>query len=482
MIDIKRASVSRTLAITAVSLWLVSLALPGFSVEYGETTMYGIYILFLGILFGWYVSGWAAYANVFFIMVAFKLLRKSDSIPTGITIAMVTLAASMPLFEGLILSEANLAIMPVVSWGWGAIFWLMSVGVLASATASRALLLPESIFKIVCVLLGAFLIAVGAYRMHQWGNASVQDREMYLPKSMAFSVADFCGVPLIWPTGPVVQAGETITVDIDARLRSVAAPDGPLKLPEFMRHERAGYDWEQFEPKGGPSMIIRSVASPKTIVLQVKSTPEGGVIKLLNTATGAVLYEQPLTLGITKNGHKRVCPLSGSDKRGGLSRGYYDALKVALGPVIKSSDTNVWFADAGDRKSQTKLINEEAKPCGSRGTYINVNDTEQELDGRHVVFGGYARKLSTFCSPSYVGLVFVGSGPVGRSRRLNSEVYLYDRKSLRPLASYYATPRCEDSGRCSATVPLENIVGLQIEDDKATVNTAEGLAVVERFF
>lgn len=482
MNNIKRASASRSLANTAIGLWLVSLALPGFSVENGGTPFYGIYILFSGILLGWGVNGWAAYANIFFIIAAFKLVRKPDSIPIGISIAMVVLAATIPMFNGPIQNEGTMATVPVVSWGWGAILWLSSIAVLATATACRAEILPESIPKIVALLLVALLIAVGAFRMHQWGNASDQDREMYLPRSMAFSVANFCRVPLVWPTGPVVQEGESVAVEIDGPLRSDVPPYMPIKLPEFARYERFGYDWEKFSLADLPSMTVRSTAAPKNIVLQVKSTPDGGVIKILNRATSAVLYEQPLRLGVAKDGRKRVCPLSGSDQWQGLSRGYYDALKVALGPVIKSGGATVSLENAGDRKPQTKLLSEEAKPCGGRGAYFDSKNAEQYLDGRQVVVGGDIRKLSTFCSPSYIGLVYVRAGPVGSSYRLNSDVYLYDRKSLRPLASFNDRSGCLVSGQCNGTVPPENIEGIQIENDKVTVNTAEGVAVSKRRF
>ena len=155
-------------------------------------------------------------------------------------------------------------------------------------------------------------------------------------------------------------------------------------------------------------------------------------------------------------------------------------MKVALGPVIKSNDATASSGNAGDRKPQTRLLSEEAIPCSNRGVYFDSKNAEQELDGRHVIFPGDIRKFSTFCSSSYIGFVYVRSGPVGSSDRLNSDVYLYDRKSLRPLASFNDRSGCLVSGGCIETVPPENIEGLQIEDGKATVLTVEGVAVVKR--
>jgi hypothetical protein len=480
MIEIKRISVSRVLTKAAICLWFVSLALPGFSVEHTSEPIYGIFILFAGILFGWAVNGWAAYANIFFLVIAFKLLRDADSIPIGLSIAMVALATTIPMFNGIIQSEGTMATVPVVSWGWGAILWLMSVGVLATATACRAGHLSESILKTAPLLLVALLISVGAYRMHQWDIANDQEREMYLPKSMALSVANFCGVPFVWPAGPVVEAGGVVAVDIDGGLRSDVPPYMPIKLPEFLHYERFGYDWEKYELADLPSITVRSESQPKNIVLQVKTTSEGGVIRILNRATKSVLYEQPLRLGVAKDGRKRVCPLSGSDQWSGLSRGHYDALKVALGPVIKSTGTSDALGNAGERKIQTKLLSEEAKPCGGSVQYFDYKNAERDLDGRRVVFDRDVRNLSPFCSPSYVGLIFVRSGPAGAPDRLNSDVYLYDRQTLQPLASFNDRGGCLVSGRCSGFVPPENINGLRIEDDRVTVNTAEGVAVAKR--
>jgi len=116
----------------------------------------------------------------------------------------------------------------------------------------------------------------------------------------------------------------------------------------------------------------------------------------------------------------------------------------------------------------------------TRGQYFDSKNAEQDLDGRRVVFGRDVRNLSTFCSPSYVGLVFVRSGTVGAFDRLNSDVYLYDRQTLRPLASFSDKGGCLVSGGCSGFVPAGNIDGLRIEDDKATINTAEGVAEAKR--
>jgi hypothetical protein len=280
----------------------------------------------------------------------------------------------------------------------------------------------------------------------------------------------------------MVQSGEIIALDIDGPLRWDVTPYMPIKLPEFVRYERLGYDWDKYSLADIPSMTVRSTPEPKKTLLQVKTTPDGGVIKIVNRATRVVLYEQPLRLVVAKDGRKRVCPLSGSDQWSGLSRGHYDALRVALGPIIKSSSTTASLGKLIDRPPQTKLLSEVAKPCGSRGMYFDSNNSEQDLDGRHVILNGDVRKLSPFCSSSYVGLAFVRSGPVGSPDRLNADVYLYDRRSLRPLASFNDRSGCLVSGACSGTVPPENIAELHIEDDKAIVNTVEGVAAIKRRF
>ncbi|MBK1685714.1 hypothetical protein CKO18_19370 [Rhodoferax fermentans] len=424
------------------------------------------------------VNGWAVYANIFFTIVAFRLLKKSDSTPIATTIAMVALTATIPLFEGPILSEATMETASVVSWGWGAILWVISIGVLAAATGIRSGILPESTLKIVPVLFASLLIAIGAYRMYQWKNANDQEREIYLPKSMAFSVADFYGIPFVWPTGPVVDAGDSVAVEIDGSLRSDVTPYVSIRVPELLSYERFGYDWQKFELADMPTLTVRSTVKPKNIALQVKRTPEGAVIRILNRASNTALYEQHLRLIVAKNNRTHVFPTSDSIEWSGLSRGYYDALKIALNPVVVPSEISPASRNIGKNKTQMKLAEEAAIPCEEKRTYFKSPDSFDNLDGRYVILDRY-HNFAALCSKSYVGLIFVWSTP-SRSSKLGSDVYLYDRITLRPLAKFSDRDECVYGVSCNEYVQPESISRVRIENDKVSVDTAAGVALVKR--
>jgi hypothetical protein len=151
----------------AVGLWLVSLALPGFIVQ-GRTEVWnGGNILWLGLLFGWAVLGFAVYANLFFVPVAIRLfLGKRPTIAVGL---MLVLAATLPFFRGVIADEGSGAVLPVVSWGWGAVLWIVAIVLLALAAAVRAGRAAATTARDLAILLAA-LDTANAARVKSLGD------------------------------------------------------------------------------------------------------------------------------------------------------------------------------------------------------------------------------------------------------------------------------------------------------------------------
>ena len=120
----------------AVLLWLVSLALPGFTVARSPEPWPGARNLGYGLVFGWLCRGWAVYANIFFFVAVLQLFR--GKLPIVSTATMVVLAFTLPLFNGVPRDEGTGVILPVESWGLGAGLWLASLLALAVAVAVRA--------------------------------------------------------------------------------------------------------------------------------------------------------------------------------------------------------------------------------------------------------------------------------------------------------------------------------------------------------
>ena len=100
---------------TGVVIWIVSLLLPGFVIEYVDGVWYGFNILWAGLLFGWSVNGWAAYANLLFFYVIRRLFNGKNAYQFAVF--MFLLAATLPIFRGVINDEGPMGLERGASWG-----------------------------------------------------------------------------------------------------------------------------------------------------------------------------------------------------------------------------------------------------------------------------------------------------------------------------------------------------------------------------
>jgi hypothetical protein len=129
----------RNLLISAIVLWAVSLLLPAFSVHpsgpggWGGQWM-GFQVLLYGLFLGFLCNGWAAYANIFFIICATRLsLKKAPFISLSL---MLLCASTLISFKGVPRDEGTGVILEVTHWQIGAFVWAgalltMAVAVLA---------------------------------------------------------------------------------------------------------------------------------------------------------------------------------------------------------------------------------------------------------------------------------------------------------------------------------------------------------------
>jgi hypothetical protein len=125
------------LPVLALVMWLLSLVLPSFSVGPESTVWLGGKVLLYGLGFGWLCSGWAAYANVFFLVAAVRLFL--GKAPTVSTLLMVVFAATLPLFKGVPRDEGTGVVLFVSNWGAGLWVWLTALGCMATACVDTAI-------------------------------------------------------------------------------------------------------------------------------------------------------------------------------------------------------------------------------------------------------------------------------------------------------------------------------------------------------
>lgn len=459
-------SLSRNLRRAALAAWCISLALPGFIVATRtESYTSGLEILVTGTLFGWMVNGWAVYANFFFLAAAIYL--SSNKTPVKSVVFMLFLAATLPLFRGVIQDEGSGTILPVVSWGWGAILWLLSLVLLAMAAAVHGGVLHRLHVKLLGLAIGVTVIALGIVHIQQTRNANLQEKDMFLSKGMAFTNAEFCGVPFVWPTEALVPPGELIKLDVEPKYLNSNKSTPFFWQPTFARYEDAGFDWVSYPHINQiyTGITVRTPAKPKKFVLQLQSTEEGAVIKLRNEQTNATVYEQRLRIRRGTFNYPKFCP----EARGAL--GYSNAILRAVGQ------------DPTDRYPKEILRNETARvPCNLGTTPIDGTKGRETLltwDGRVVNLQPESiRNRIGFCSDSYIGLLYVFENSASSTAGLSPVVMLYDRNSLRPIANFNDGLTC--SGMRCGEAPKDILLGFRIEGDSAIVETTQGELISKR--
>ncbi|NHZ94802.1 hypothetical protein [Massilia sp. CCM 8734] len=460
---------SEQLTYAACGLWLLSLALPGFMVETRAEPLFGGTILQFGLLYGWAVGGWSAYANIFFLVAAAALF--SGRQPRGSVFAMLALAATLPLFKGVIPIRDGISgtILPVVSWGWGALFWIFSLILLAAAAATRAQRLSRPGAKVVLGLLLASLVVMAGFHLNQRSAANSQERSLYLSWGMAFTRVPPCGLPLTSVDAPFLPGDAIVALDIDPDLVNPASGMPYLWLPKLPNYQESDSAWITFgDPVVSSSeVMVRVAVSADRPVLQARKTEQGAVLRLLSRPSGSVLYEQELKITFTLGGRPLYCPMS-TQNLTGLRTGY---------------DTNILRAVGHDQAIAPRretLVEEAARtPCS-----LSVEDKDgmkglRDWDGREVILQPESvRTRPGFCSDTYIVLTYVSDHSGGGMTDLSPVAQVFDRKTLRPLAAFNDGRPCPGA-RCDE-VPRETARGVRVSDTQIIVETTSGDLVAKR--
>lgn len=465
----------RLLTYAAALGWLISLFLPGFRLHDGTAPLgWGILAM---LPLAWLGGGWAAYANPFFLYVAFKSLRGKPA-PIAVVL-MLLLALSTLSVDEMLINEAGHT-STVVSWGWGAMLWGLSLATIAVASMSLSSNLHTgrgialTVFATICVL----LLAVGGIRFQQWHQANEQDRKAFLSPSMAFTTAELCDEPFIWPEKSPIPAGERISVEVDERLKGKSRPW--LSLPQLPGiQQEDGMAWITFDDNPFPisTVKVQVPISNARYFLRVNKTDSGAIIQMLDTLSGVSLYEQPLAIRRNKNGYATYCPTAWERSIGGM--GYQKAILRLVQREPRPSSSPALLSQA---------IFERCPP----ETGVRIGDWVT-WDGREIVLPGRLYGLDTgLCSKSYAAIVEVGlqmERADSQPEVWSAQVWLFDRPSLRPITGF-SYQQAESRGAVYGQramhryykAPAEMIQGLVIENsDTVRVQTELGEIVLSRW-
>ncbi|NHZ66024.1 hypothetical protein [Massilia genomosp. 1] len=457
---------SKRLTYAACGLWLMSLALPGFMVDSRAEPLFGGMILLLGILFGWAVHGWSAYANIFFLVAAVALF--SGRRPRGSVLTMLALAATLPLFKGVIQDAGSGAILPVVGWGWGAVLWIFSLILLTTAAATRTQLLSLLGARVVLGLLLVSLVAAAGFHLNQRSAVNSQERSLYLSGGMAFTRVPPCDLPLTSVDAPLLPHNAIVALDVDPDLVNVAGGTPYLWLPKLPNYQNSDFAWVTFRDPviSGGEVMVRFAIRPDRPVLQARKTEQGAVLRLLSSASGPVLYEQELKVTSTLRGRPLYCPMS-TQIFTGLRVGY---------------DTNILRAVGQEYVAPRpeKLVEEEARiPCNLSAEDKDGMEGLRDWDGRQVILQPESvRARPGFCSDTYIVLTDISDYSAGGLKDLSPVAQVFDRKTLRPLATFNDGRVCPKVS-CEEA-PRETARGVRVSDAQIIVETTSGDLVAKR--
>lgn len=438
----------------AVLLWLVSLLLPGIIVNDAHEHWMGAAVLAFGLLMGWMVHGWAAYANLFFAWAVLRLYSKGQ--PNASLVIMWFLVATLPLFAG---AAVGGNVPKLESWGWGVVVWIGSFAVASVAAMVAAGHLATRGLRIAGVFGIAAIAAVVGFRGYQWSEANEQERRAYLPIGAAFAARELCGIPLTWPDRPVVAPGIVVQLDVDPALRSLA--EGRyLHLPELPDYQEEGYRWISYRTSTNDVFRIRAEQVTPSAVLEARPAEDEGAVMRLKDATGKVLYEQRLRRIPRKAYQATWCPEA--------QLGHVDssvstdaALRRALGlpdypvepapPATLEPDATTQRCDLGEDIDRTRNL--------------------RAWDGRAVALspGTDVKRMAGYCSGKYAALVTVSaSWDKGQG---HAAVRLFDRATLRPVALLSGNLPCGDD--CMSLNGGQSR-GLRVVEDAAIIDMPGG--------
>jgi hypothetical protein len=462
---------TRFLVGVALLLWMTSLVLPSFVVLSRVGPMYGAATLMSGLLFGWAVAGWAAYANLFFGYAALQLARGKETVVA--IVAMFALGLLIVTFRGVIRDEGSGTVLPVVSWGWGALLWGYSLLVMALAAAARANILHRLTATVCLSVLVATAIAVAVIGHGQRERANLQEQELYLPSGIAFTLVPFTGLPFAWPSKAAVPAGEEVAFEVDDFFAGFVPGRPYLFLPTPQLLRQHGSDWRVFHYGAKDMIKVRQQGQLARYVLQVKQVKDRGSIKLLDSERAAPLYEQPLVLRFG-NAQTDVLPFSN-----GWTHASYTvqaAVSRALGVTPQQRPALVKLSDEGG--------NLPCNPKSQQGTIPNL----AKWDGRDVIVDpAIFERAVALCSSSYIAVIRIRAEPsysvvgsqVVSARTFSPVVRLYDRKTLAPIGNFVDGKPCQRD--CEGADPVR-VRRFRIRDQGALIESEAGELPAPRFF
>ena len=162
------------------ALWLYSLLGVGFQ---SYETWYGAEILFTGTFLGWigcipWIAGLAVYANYFYLFAWCRLAWGTKAPAVSTSLMLLFASFTFQLQETAKGESGHTA--DVYAWGWGAVWWGLSLATLTIATCARAFRISQKVtIPLTAAIYATVLLPLYNSFLHQYNTANTQEKSRY---------------------------------------------------------------------------------------------------------------------------------------------------------------------------------------------------------------------------------------------------------------------------------------------------------------
>lgn len=290
---------ARQLSVTALTIWCCSLVFTGFVLYSGQKYISGFEIL----LTGWLsplVLNFAWFANIFFLYSIFCLL--SGGVPIKSAIIATLLSLDTFRFSQYLLNEGG-STSYIYGYGWGAVFWFVSIYLMLVAvgtrrretnTSNKPSDMQEWLQPISFVLLSITLGITSYFAIHDRIVANPAEEQRLA--NIAFKRGKVCSAPEPVVTNPLRNLSGPIELVIDKNAVAANYPFTQIKnlLEWGIPTVRIGNRDYSYESIARDRLLSSTPATSAAVATLYVNESYPGVInaKLVETSTNRTVFEQ----------------------------------------------------------------------------------------------------------------------------------------------------------------------------------------------
>lgn len=305
MLDNSRSMIaSRSLAVIALTLWLLSLTQPAFIIEDGTVKPLiwsGLYVLGMGWLGGvlLFTAGW--YANLPFFFATFSLLS-TRKLPWRAAILGLLLAIDTFRLDGF----PGGGRLDVYGYGLGVALWIAAFGCLTLAVAWRSAeqsdrgsfflaVRTPAVFSVLAILVASTTL-YGVFAHRAMDHSNLTESAYLSPGSI--KRGELCIEVVLTPA-------TQITLDAPLEVRGRAYPlDSPMTLLSWGIPvvRKGGYDFALADPKDIDTVYWKPAVGMPAAVLDLSTQNNGDAIEanLTSRDGGVTIFHQTWRRDIRK--------------------------------------------------------------------------------------------------------------------------------------------------------------------------------------